>query len=613
MDPSSLYYENSIPQDVCELTEEELNAFFDDAPPAPTSRSPAKRFDRAVVENVAEERVNGATTTKSSSSESTIKAAVASPSKGAQRAPVTPTKGPMNGAASSRVRGSPGMVTPSKAHFPGSAANTPSKTQTFASQQSPPKPSQYFGEGSVMGMRRVTIRQLQNAKRDYGSSLKGVYTLQDDYRFITATVVATVKKITPDKTGQSLYFDYLLSDCTGEMPARLFTKDPAFKDLPDMSKDTGYPAGLPLQYVRVVTKLNEHRSRKTMEPVSLRPANQKFEPYAHQFGCMFDTICHSKATKPENEESGSAVPSDSAVNSDPAVKLDSVVKLESAVQSGSQSFSIKAVEALSASSSSSGTSSYVSVNGLTSTSSGTESFDMVEEASPIGPEFGDEVSAISLAKRPYPPLDFSISTHLAATKDDNGKERAQPFTPNAQARSAPVTPVRATPDPRRTPQRTKDTIKFTPKAQAAAPRTPRTPVDASRRRSGRKSKSHVQESTPKTRGQYSELTTDQRNIILCIQTTFNNTPRGQEWVGVWAGDIGPYVVAKEVMGTRSMMLNGAGIAAPTGARWEEISKDLDTLLELGYIETTIDESHFDCVDHLVGQSYTNMLADLTFD
>ena len=56
-----------------------------------------------------------------------------------------------------------------------------------------------------------------------------------------------------------------------------------------------WPPDKPLDYVRVTAMLNVHRRWISLNIEDLRPISHPFEPYAHQFGCMYDTVRILKA------------------------------------------------------------------------------------------------------------------------------------------------------------------------------------------------------------------------------------------------------------------------------------------------------------------------------
>ncbi|KAL1672263.1 hypothetical protein EV122DRAFT_225019 [Schizophyllum commune] len=262
------------------------------------------------------------------------------------------------------------------------------------------------------------------------------------------------------------------------------------------------------------------------------------------------------------------------------------------------------------------------------------------------------VSRLSLADEPYPDPDYSISGHLGANKVVGAVGRAQHSPPHGQ-RSSPrrsepqgreqTTPRRSEPQGREqtTPQRAADTTPHSPRTpQATTPdkssrrkskdhrrtshahQSPRTPeldtsprtTDTSRRTDDRHSydangtphspqplgspRSPQPLTSPRSPQPLADLTTDQRNIILCIQKAYHKVGPHEQWIGVYHGDIAKSHIKDDVV-----------------AQAASISYDIETLVDKGYLTTTVDEDHFDCRDHSHGRyrRYTEILADLSLD
>ncbi|KAL1744637.1 hypothetical protein HDZ31DRAFT_74135 [Schizophyllum fasciatum] len=348
-----------------------------------------------------------------------------------------------------------------------------------------------------------------------------------------------------------------------------------------------YPCGGPLRYVRVVAKLREWRGRTSLNIEDIRPVSHPFEAYAHQFGCMYDSMLHWKTSgvKPDNS--------------------NAPTELEPAVASKAEETKPTMAESQPAGipsrSSSSGMSSFVSVNEDHIGSDSTESFDMVDESTSAGdalidsalteppppepaptePDFGSVVSRLSLADEPYPDPAYSISQNMAANVAVKGRARADKSSTSphrSESGAVPVTPVHSPARVRTTPQRASNATN----KEAGSPRSPLTPIaDKSRRRS--KGHRHSAARSPEP---LAELTTDQRNIILCIQQAYIETPRSEAWLGVDHFDIAMYVTSKKASAERSILA---------------FRDDLDILIQKGYIETTVDEDHFDCRDRGFGR------------
>ncbi|KAI5825082.1 hypothetical protein K523DRAFT_251860 [Schizophyllum commune Tattone D] len=446
-----------------------------------------------------------------------------------------------------------------------------------------------------------------------------------------------------------------------------------------------------------------YHGRNSLIILDLRPISHPFEPYAHQYGCMFDTMrCWKiKGIRPEGITEPEPVVDAPKTTETPKKTVvpqsTTTPRPATAPKPATTSKPTKTPGPVETPSrSSSGFSSYVSVNEELAASDSAESFDMVEE--PVDPESSHTmgqatsresptnadhelstnsgvahsssfvssanghntvstasstldsqdltsvVSRLSLADEPYPDPDYSISGHLAANKVIGAVGRAQHSPPHAQ-RSSPrreqTTPRREQATPRKSePDRAVPTTPM----QAPSPHVPRTPQvttpDKSRRR---KSKDHRRSShTPRTpeldaspRSRQSndqphmpqetsprslqplasprspqplksprspqplaDLTTDQRNIILCIQKAYHKVGPHEQWIGVYHGDIAKSHIKDDVV-----------------AQAASISNDIETLVDKGYLTTTVDEDHFDCRDHSHGRyrRYTEILADLSLD
>ncbi|KAI4517322.1 hypothetical protein GGG16DRAFT_67205 [Schizophyllum commune] len=451
-----------------------------------------------------------------------------------------------------------------------------------------------------------------------------------------------------------------------------------------------------------------YHGRNSLIILDLRPISHPFEPYAHQYGCMFDTMRYWKIkgirpegiTEPEpvvdapktTETPKKTVVPQSTTTPRPATApkpatTSKPTKTPGPVETPSRS--------------SSGFSSYVSVNEELAASDSAESFDMVDE--PVDPESSHNmgqatsresptnadhelstnsgvahpssfvssanghntvstasstldsqdltsvVSRLSLADEPYPDPDYSISGHLAANKVVGAVGRAQHSPPHGQRsparreqtaprKSDPLTPRKSEPV---TPQRVARATPQTSPMQDIphAPRTPQasTPDRSSRRKSKDHRRSSHAHSSPRTpeldtsprspdtsrrsddRHTYdangtprspqpltsprspqplADLTTDQRNIILCIQKAYHKVGPHEQWIGVYHGDIAKSHIKDDVV-----------------AQAASISNDIETLVDKGYLTTTVDEDHFDCRDHSHGRyrRYTEILADLSLD
>ncbi|KAL1721328.1 hypothetical protein EV715DRAFT_195373 [Schizophyllum commune] len=267
------------------------------------------------------------------------------------------------------------------------------------------------------------------------------------------------------------------------------------------------------------------------------------------------------------------------------------------------------------------------------------------------------VSRLSLADEPYPDPDYSISGHLAANKVVGAVGRAQHSPPHAQrspAQAQRSSPRRSEPQGRELmPPRKSEPVTPQRATQTPSPHAPRTPLAATPDKSGRrKSKDHRRSShahhpsprtpeldasprtphathhspeahmtpeplesphspqplgsprspqpltSPRSPQPLADLTTDQRNIILCIQKAYHKVGPHEQWIGVYHGDIAKSHNMDDVV-----------------AQAASISSDIETLVDKGYLTTTVDEDHFDCRDHSHGRyrRYTEILADLSLD
>lgn len=185
-----------------------MEAFFNDTTTQPrTNDAPrAEQNPRPATEKATEARPpeTGAAPTPAKSSRH-VRVESPSPSKDTQRPAVTPVKPPANNGTTSRSYGTPKapMAQPSPSK---KIQYVPTQTQDASLEGGPQptvvphpirqfmtvvdtlvKPSQYKGEESVHGVRRMTIRQLQNAKKDFSASLKDVFKTEDDYSYITVS------------------------------------------------------------------------------------------------------------------------------------------------------------------------------------------------------------------------------------------------------------------------------------------------------------------------------------------------------------------------------------------------------------------------------------------
>ena len=60
-------------------------------------------------------------------------------------------------------------------------------------------------------------------------------------------------------------------------------------------RNPAYPKNNRLRYVRAVVRMGEpYHGRNSLIILDLRPISHPFEPYAHQYGCMFDTMRYWK-------------------------------------------------------------------------------------------------------------------------------------------------------------------------------------------------------------------------------------------------------------------------------------------------------------------------------
>ncbi|KAL1753589.1 hypothetical protein FB107DRAFT_217493 [Schizophyllum commune] len=476
-----------------------------------------------------------------------------------------------------------------------------------------------------------------------------------------------------------------------------------------------------------------YHGRNSLIILYLRPISHPFEPYAHQYGCMFDTMRYWKIngirpegiTEPEpvvNAPKTSETPRKVVASQAIATTTPKPPTAPKPATGSNPPKTPAHVETPSRSSS--GFSSYVSVNEESTISDSAESFDMVDEPveSPTKPEgnrnvtsantrntdsagphpssfvespaisgmtsaytasastnapangtsasapanditsapthsqnttsandLTSVVSRLSLADEPYPDPDYSISGHLAANKVVGAVGRAQHSPPHAQRssprreqqssprRSEPVTPQRMGPTTPRAADTTPHTLR-TPQAitpdkssrrkskdhrrSSHAHQSPRTPEldtsprtpDTSRRSDDRhsydangtprspqplKSSGSPQPlKSPRSPQPLADLTTDQRNIILCIQKAYHKVGPHEQWIGVYHGDIAKSHIKDDVV-----------------AQAASISNDIETLVDKGYLTTTVDEDHFDCRDHSYGRyrRYTEILADLSLD
>ncbi|KAL1665631.1 hypothetical protein GGF50DRAFT_52336 [Schizophyllum commune] len=465
-----------------------------------------------------------------------------------------------------------------------------------------------------------------------------------------------------------------------------------------------------------------YHGRNSLIILDLRPISHPFEPYAHQYGCMYDTMRYWKINgiRPEGITEPEPVvdaPKTTETPKRTVPQATTTPKPATAPKPATTSKPTKTPGPVETPSrSSSGFSSYVSVNEELAASDSAESFDMVDEPveSPTKPEGSRDVgsantrntnsagphpesfvespatsgmssaytasashpsasapthsqsttsandltsvvSRLSLADEPYPDPDYSISGHLASNKVVGAVGRAQHSPPHAQRspahgqrtsprRSEPVTPqrvARATPQtspmqdiphaPRTpqasTPDRSSRRKSKDHRRSSHAHSSPRTPEldtsprspDTSRRSNDRhtydasrqpdplesrspqplKSPGSSQPlKSPRSPQPLADLTTDQRNIILCIQKAYHKVGPHEQWIGVYHGDIAKSHIKDDVV-----------------AQAASISNDIETLVDKGYLTTTVDEDHFDCRDHSHGRyrRYTEILADLSLD
>ncbi|KAL1673683.1 hypothetical protein EV122DRAFT_222204 [Schizophyllum commune] len=457
-----------------------------------------------------------------------------------------------------------------------------------------------------------------------------------------------------------------------------------------------------------------YHGRNSLIILDLRPISHPFEPYAHQYGCMFDTMRYWKINgiRPEGITAPEPV-IDTPKTTETLKKVvasqaiaTTIPKPTTTPKPATSKLTKTPVPVETPSRSSSGFSSYVSVNEEQAASDSAESFDMVdepaEEPGKAGPspaqttsahadsfvespatsgmssattsanDLTSVVSRLSLADEPYPDPDYSISGHLAANKVVGAVGRtvgrAQHLPPHgqrspAQAQRSPSQAQRSPPQVQRSsPRRSEaqgreqttsrkcdpltpcksEPSRVTPQTSPIqeiphAPRTPQatTPDRSSRRKSkdhrrsshahnsprtleldtsprspGTSRRSHdisprSHDTPPRSHEQFprspqplADLTTDQRNIILCIQKAYHKVGPHEQWIGVYHGDIAKSHIKDDVV-----------------AQAASISSDIETLVDKGYLTTTVDEDHFDCRDHSHGRyrRYTEILADLSLD
>ncbi|KAI5894369.1 uncharacterized protein SCHCODRAFT_01029157 [Schizophyllum commune H4-8] len=195
------------------------------------------------------------------------------------------------------------------------------------------------------------------------------------------------------------------------------------------------------------------------------------------------------------------------------------------------------------------------------------------------------------------------SEQTAPKKSDSAMSRkSEPVTPQRVTRATPQTsPIQDTTHAPRTPEAAKSHRKSKEHRRSShthnSPRTPE--LDTSPRTSPRHPEAHrTHATTPRSPEPLADLTTDQRNIILCIQKAYHKVGPHDQWIGVYHGDIGKADFKNDVV-----------------AQAASISNDIEILVEKGYITTTVDEDHFDCTDHSHGRyrRYTEILADLSLD
>ncbi|KAL1732847.1 hypothetical protein EV714DRAFT_206065 [Schizophyllum commune] len=480
-----------------------------------------------------------------------------------------------------------------------------------------------------------------------------------------------------------------------------------------------------------------YHGRNSLIILDLHPISHPFEPYAHQYGCMYDTMRYWKingivkgitepepvvdATKATETPQKTMAPEPTTAPQPTTAPKPATTSQPSKPATASKPTKTP-VPVETPSRSSSGFSSYVSVNEEQAASDSAESFDMVEEPveSPTKPEGGRDVtsanarntnsasphpdsfvespatsgmssayttsastnapangtsastanpsttpahdltsvvSRLSLANEPYPDPDYSISGHLAANKVVGAVGRAQHSPPHAQR--SPAQAQRSS--PRRSelqgrelmPPRKSEPVTPQRATQTPSPHAPRTPLAATPDKSSRrKSKDHRRSShahhpsprtpeldasprtphathhspeahmtpeplesphspqplgsprspqpltSPRSPQPLADLTTDQRNIILCIQKAYHKVGPHEQWIGVYHGDIAKSHIKDDVV-----------------AQAASISSDIETLVDKGYLTTTVDEDHFDCRDHSHGRyrRYTEILADLSLD
>ena len=124
----------------------------------------------------------------------------------------------------------------------------------------------------------------------------------------------------------------------------------------------------------------------------------------------------------------------------------------------------------------------------------------------------------------------TLRTPQAITPDKSSRRKSKDHRRSSHAHQSPRTPELDT-----------------------SPRTPDTARRSNDRYTYDASRQPEPLTSPRSPQPLADLTTDQRNIILCIQKAYHKVGPHEQWIGVYHGDIAKYVVSKSIAGERSIL------------------------------------------------------------